>query len=102
MSSPTPPSWDGPPGAEIAEHGFAFLRKELARPDGAGGRGRSSRSGQVLGAPHLTSTISAFALFALAWYVRATGERQAAGLAHETRDFANQALWSAGPVGYLA
>lgn len=78
------------PGAEIAEHGFAFLRKGWLGTTGGWAR-TCGRSGQVLDAtPDLYDI--AFALFALGWYVRATGDGRAIALARETLDFAKARL----------
>jgi len=84
------------PGFELAEHGVEFLRRSWL---GAGlGWPRSvTRAGEILDpTPDLYDI--AFVLFALGWYVRATGDKSAAAWARQTLDLVEtQMRWPSGP-----
>lgn len=86
-------------GLAIAEHGVRFLRKAWLGPQGGWAR-TLTRDGAVKDpTPDLYDI--AFALFALGWYVRATGDESAAALARETLDFANRYMRPEQGEGFL-
>lgn len=72
-------------GRELARHGFDFLVGKQWAGDGQGFARTTTRAGQTLDA---TADLydDAFALFALSWYHRATGEAAALKWAHRTLD----------------
>lgn len=86
-------------GLKIAEHGVSFLRKAWLGPDGGWAR-TLTRDGAVKdGTPDLYDI--AFALFALGWYVRATGDEEAAALARQTLTFAQTHMRGPNGEGFL-
>ena len=87
------------PGKALADHGVKFLKKAWLGPD-AGWARLLTRQGDVLDAtPDLYDI--AFALFALGWHVRATGDAGSAELALQTLDFAERHMRAAQGRGFL-
>ena len=69
----------------VLEHGYAFLRRAWLGVDKGWAR-TLTREGEVLDAtPDLYDI--AFSLFALGWYVRASGDQSAIDIALQTLDF---------------
>lgn len=86
-------------GLAIAERGVAFLRKAWQGPQGGWARTLTREGALKDPTPDLYDT--AFALFALGWYVRATGDAAAAALARDTLAFANTHMRPAQGEGFL-
>jgi len=86
------------PETPVLDHGYAALRRAWLGPQGGWAR-TLTRDGAILDAtPDLYDI--AFSLFALGWYMRATGDETALELALETLDFLDERLrWPDG--GFL-
>lgn len=87
-------------GLELARHGYAFLTQK-AWLGAEGGWARTlSREGEVRDAtPDLYDI--AFAMFALGWYGRASGEAAPKALVMETLDFLEANMRPANGLGFL-
>lgn len=89
--------WEG--GLDIARHGYAFLKDKARTPDGGWAR-TLTRDGQVLDAtPDLYDF--AFAMFALGWYGRASGDQEPKALILQTLDYLDAHMRPAGGEGFL-
>ncbi|MBC7669037.1 AGE family epimerase/isomerase [Caulobacter sp. DWR2-3-1b2] len=87
------------PGKALADQGVAFLKKAWLGPDGGWAR-LLNRQGEVLDTtPDLYDI--AFALFALGWHVRATGDTASAALALQTLDFLDAHMRPSQGRGFL-
>ncbi|UYN97322.1 MAG: AGE family epimerase/isomerase [Enhydrobacter sp.] len=86
-----------PKAAELVEVGFATMRREYHRPDGAEGWVCAiHRDGSIADAKRDLYAL-AFVLLAVASYVQTTNRREALSIADETLDFIDAAM--TGPVG---
>jgi len=87
------------PGKALADHGVSFLKKAWMGPDGGWAR-LLTRDGEIKDAtPDLYDI--AFAMFALGWHFRATGDEQSAELARQTLAFVEKHMRPAGGKGFL-
>lgn len=79
-----------PPGAQLAEQGYIYLRDHARLADGGWAR-RLSREGAIVDpAPDLYDL--AFVLFALAWRYSVSQDAEVLRLAHETLDYIQQKM----------
>lgn len=88
------------PGLALAEHGYNFLVKHAWLGDDAGWARRLATNGQVIDStPDLYD--NAFALFALAWFHKASGRQEAISWALKTVSFIETRLRHPSGIGFL-
>ncbi|KRA57670.1 hypothetical protein ASD89_07710 [Caulobacter sp. Root656] len=73
------------PGRALADHGIAFLKKAWLGPDAGWARLVDRKGGVLDVTPDLYDL--AFALFALGWHIKASGDAESVRLARETLQF---------------
>jgi mannose/cellobiose epimerase-like protein (N-acyl-D-glucosamine 2-epimerase family) len=87
-------------GLNAAENGWRFMCAHGWLPTGGWAR-RLGRAGGVVD-PTLDLYDQAFALLAIAWWIRASGDADAAGWAHRTLDAIDERLRAPHGVGWLS
>ena len=88
------------PGLELARHGYDFLTQKAWLGVEGGWARTLSRQGEVLDTtPDLYDI--AFAMFAMGWYGRASGETAPKALALQTLDFLEANMRPANGLGFL-
>lgn len=95
----TPPA-GGPAAREVAAGGFNFLTRNYWRPDGGGFIFATDRDGAPADT-RIEAYEQAFALYALAWYHRATNDPDALDWAARTVDFIDAELADPEHGGYF-
>jgi N-acylglucosamine 2-epimerase/mannose-6-phosphate isomerase len=87
-------------GANFARHGYDYLIRNAWLGAEGGWARRLDRRGSVKDAtPDLYDL--AFVLFALGWYYRASGDKEALGWAHRTADFIDASMRHPSGTGFL-
>ena len=95
----TPPA-GGPEALAVARGGFDFLTGNYWRRDGGGFIYSAARDGSPADS-RIESYEQAFALFAFAWYYRASGDAAALHWAGRVLDFMDEALADTAHGGYF-